>query len=46
VPGESFYPNGGGRNTLRLNYSHDKPERIREGIGRLARVLHKSLVTR
>lgn len=46
VPGESFYPNGGGRNTLRLNYSHDKPERISEGIGRLARVLHKSFVTR
>ena len=46
VPGESFYPNGGGRNTLRLNYSHDEPERIREGIGRLARVLRKSLVTR
>jgi 2-aminoadipate transaminase len=39
VPGESFYPNGGGRNTLRLNYSHDKPERIREGIERLGRVL-------
>ena len=46
VPGESFYPNGGGHNTLRLNYSHDEPERIREGIGRLARVLYKSLVTR
>jgi 2-aminoadipate transaminase len=45
VPGTSFYPNGGGRNTMRLNYSHDKPERIREGIGRLARVLHKSFVT-
>jgi 2-aminoadipate transaminase len=46
VPGESFYPNGGGRNTMRLNYSHDEPERIREGIGRLGRVLHKSFVTR
>ncbi|HEY5002687.1 MAG TPA: PLP-dependent aminotransferase family protein, partial [Ktedonobacteraceae bacterium] len=45
VPGASFYPNGGGRNTMRLNYSHDKPERIREGIGRLARALHKSFVT-
>ena len=44
VPGASFYPNGGGQNTMRLNYSHDEPERIREGIGRLARVLHKSLV--
>ena len=44
VPGESFYPNGGVHNTLRLNYSHDKPERISEGIGRLGRVLHKSFV--
>ncbi|MBV9710548.1 MAG: PLP-dependent aminotransferase family protein, partial [Ktedonobacteraceae bacterium] len=44
VPGESFYPNGGGRNTLRLNYSHDEPERIREGIRRLGRVLHRSFV--
>ncbi len=43
VPGESFYPNGGGCNTLRLNYSHDKPERISEGIGRLGRVLYKTL---
>ena len=42
VPGASFYPNGGGRNTLRLNYSHDKPERIREGIARLGRVLRRS----
>ena len=44
VPGESFYPDGSVHNTLRLNYSHDKPERISEGIGRLGRVLHKSLV--
>ncbi|MBA2396565.1 MAG: PLP-dependent aminotransferase family protein [Ktedonobacteraceae bacterium] len=46
VPGESFYPNGGGQNTMRLNYSHDESERIREGIGRLARVLRTSFVAR
>ncbi len=36
VPGESFYPHGDIHNTLRLNYSHDEPERIVEGIKRLA----------
>jgi len=41
VPGESFFPNGGMRNTLRLNYSHDEPERIHEGIRRLASVLQR-----
>ncbi len=44
VPGASFYPNGGVSNTLRLNYSHDKPERIQEGIERLGRVLHKAFI--
>jgi 2-aminoadipate transaminase len=43
VPGASFYPNAEVQNTLRLNYSHDDPERIREGIARLGRVLCKSL---
>ena len=38
VPGESFHPNGGGQNTLRLNFSMAKPERIATGIERLARV--------
>jgi 2-aminoadipate transaminase len=47
VPGESFYPDGSVvLNTLRLNYSHDQPERIREGIGRLARVLQSFLYSR
>lgn len=36
VPGDSFFPNGGVTNTLRLNYSNMPPERIREGIRRLA----------
>jgi 2-aminoadipate transaminase len=39
VPGASFYPDASGLNTMRLNYSHDAPERIHEGIRRLARVL-------
>jgi 2-aminoadipate transaminase len=43
VPGESFHPNGGGKNTMRLNFSYSNPETIREGITRLGRVL-KELV--
>lgn len=35
VPGEAFHPLGGGRNTMRLNFSYSSPETIREGITRL-----------
>lgn len=35
VPGEAFHPTGGGKNTLRLNFSYSSPETIREGISRL-----------
>ena len=37
VPGTSFYANGGGTNTMRLNFSHSAPDRIAEGVARLAR---------
>lgn len=43
VPGAPMFPNGGGENTLRLNFSNATPERIREGIARLGRVLHQSM---
>jgi 2-aminoadipate transaminase len=43
VPGESFHPNGGGTNTMRLNFSCMKPEKIEEGVARLARVFKKKL---
>lgn len=36
VPGASFHANGGGSNTMRLNFSHSNPERITEGVRRLA----------
>jgi 2-aminoadipate transaminase len=46
VPGLSFHPNGGGKNTMRLNFSYSSPETIREGITRLGdtlkEVLHKN----
>ncbi|MBV6402089.1 MAG: 2-aminoadipate transaminase [Anaerolineales bacterium] len=35
VPGEAFHPLGGGKNTMRLNFSYSSPETIREGITRL-----------
>jgi 2-aminoadipate transaminase len=41
VPGEAFHPNGGGRNTMRLNFSYSSPETIREGITRLGTTLKK-----
>jgi 2-aminoadipate transaminase len=36
VPGRDFFPADGGKNFLRLNYSNSSPERIREGVKRLA----------
>ncbi len=39
VPGECFFPGGGRRNTLRLNFSAMPEERITEGVRRLGSVL-------
>lgn len=39
VPGTSFHANGGGANTLRLNFSYPPPARIEEGVRRLAAAL-------
>jgi 2-aminoadipate transaminase len=43
VPGESFYPNGGGLNTMRLNFSNAQPDMIRIGIRRLAETIKESI---
>jgi 2-aminoadipate transaminase len=43
VPGESFFPNGGGQNTMRLNFSYSSPEKINEGIARLGLMLKEQL---
>ena len=43
VPGASFHPNGGGGNTMRLNFSYSSPENIREGITRLGMTLKEIL---
>jgi 2-aminoadipate transaminase len=39
VPGTAFYPDGGGKNTMRLNFSNAQPEQIETGIRRLGKVL-------
>ena len=44
VPGEAFHPNGGGKNTMRLNFSYSTPDTIREGIARMGIAL-KELIS-
>ncbi len=46
VPGQNFFPNGGGHNTMRLNFSNATPEQIEEGIARLGRVLERAIKAR
>jgi 2-aminoadipate transaminase len=43
VPGAPFYPTGGGHNTMRINFSNATPDKIREGISRLGRVLQEKI---
>ncbi len=43
VPGYVFYPNGGGQNTMRLNFSCMKPDQIEQGIQRLGRAIKRDL---
>jgi len=43
VPGRAFYVDGGGDNTLRLNFSNSDEEKIEEGIKRLAKVIKRVL---
>ena len=43
VPGTAFYADGSGRNHLRLSYCYPEPDRIREGVRRLATVLEEEV---
>ncbi len=43
VPGDAFFPDGTGRNCMRLAFCYAEPDRIREGIARLAEVLEDRL---
>ena len=38
IPGAPFFVDGSGANTMRLTFAKESDERIREGMGRLARV--------
>jgi 2-aminoadipate transaminase len=39
TPGSVFFVNGGGESTLRLSFSSTPPQRIDEGVKRLAEVI-------
>ncbi len=43
VPGTAFYADGDGGGHLRLSYCYPSPERIREGVRRLATVIDEEL---
>jgi len=43
VYGEPFYPNGGGANTLRMNFSNASQEGIVEGVNRLAKLFKENM---
>jgi len=43
VPGAAFHANGGGANTMRINFSYSAPDIIREGITRLAVTLKEAI---
>ncbi|NIW45140.1 MAG: aminotransferase class I/II-fold pyridoxal phosphate-dependent enzyme [Gammaproteobacteria bacterium] len=43
VPGGPFHPNGGGQNTMRLNFSFASEDEIKAGIARLAEVLKTAM---
>jgi 2-aminoadipate transaminase len=46
VPGIGFYGDGNGRQDLRLSYCFPTPERIREGVSRLAGVIEEEIELR
>lgn len=43
VPGGAFFPNGGNRNTLRLNFSNMKEDKILEGIKILGGIVKEEI---
>jgi DNA-binding transcriptional MocR family regulator len=46
VPGTGFYSDGSGTHYMRLSYSFPSPDRIREGIRRLAKVIEAEIELR
>lgn len=45
LPGTPFFIDGGGDNTLRINFSNSSEEKILDGMGRLARVIRNFGIT-
>jgi 2-aminoadipate transaminase len=43
VPGSGFFPNEGGENCMRLNYSYPDVETVHEGIKRLGKVIKREI---
>jgi 2-aminoadipate transaminase len=43
VPGLAFFPYEGGRHSMRLNFSNTTPEKIREGIKKLAEIVKERI---
>ncbi len=43
VPGDAFHPNGGGQNTMRLNFSNAGDEMLEEGIRRMSLAIKQRL---
>jgi 2-aminoadipate transaminase len=43
VPGFAFFPYEGGRHSMRLNFSNTTPDKIREGIKKLAEIVKEKL---
>jgi len=43
VPGEAFHATGGGKNTMRINFSYPTTADIREGVTRLGLTLKELL---
>jgi 2-aminoadipate transaminase len=46
VPGTAFYADGFGSRSMRLSYCYPTPERIREGVRRLAQVVEQEMELR
>lgn len=46
VPGTGFYADGSGARNMRLSYCYPEPDRIREGVRRLAGVVQQELMLR
>ena len=46
VVGTAFHCDGGGKNTLRLNFSYPSSEQLKTGVQRIARAIRKMIESR